>query len=143
MSQMKKCIWRGTGSTFPSDKFQFHDMFPLTKKSAKIRGYVPETRLADRQKKWILILFPRATLRSSVYYHILEERGLKKPEIQGFPSPGADRPRRDGNPLLCSPELVQKQGRGYDFTISENESTILLFWAKRENDFTIWGRSRL
>lgn len=34
-------------------------------------------------------------------------------------------------------ELVQKQGRGYDFTISENESTILLFWAKRENDFTI------
>ena len=38
-------------------------MFPLTKKSAKIRGYVPETRLADRQKKWVLFLFPRATSR--------------------------------------------------------------------------------
>ena len=40
-------------------------------------------------------------------------------------------------------ELVKKQGRGYDFTISENESTILLFWAKRENDFTILGGSGL
>ena len=40
-------------------------------------------------------------------------------------------------------EHVQKQGRGYEITISENESTVLLFWAKRENDFTIWGRSRL
>ena len=40
-------------------------------------------------------------------------------------------------------ELVKEQWRGYDFTISENESTILLFWAKRENDFTIWGWSRL
>ena len=40
-------------------------------------------------------------------------------------------------------ELVQKQGRGYDFTIFENESTILLFRAKRENGFTILGRSRL
>jgi len=39
--------------------------------------------------------------------------------------------------------LVKKQSRGYKFTISENESTILLFLAKRENDFTIWGRSRL
>ena len=39
-------------------------------------------------------------------------------------------------------ELVQKQGCGYDFTIFENESTILLFRAKRENDFTILGRSR-
>ena len=38
--------------------------------------------------------------------------------------------------FLCSRELVKKQGRGYDFTISENESTILLFLAKRENDFT-------
>ena len=45
--------------------------------------------------------------------------------------------------FLCSRELVKKQGCGYDFTISENESTILLFWEKRENDFTIWGRSRL
>ena len=34
-------------------------------------------------------------------------------------------------------ELVQKQGCGYDFTIFENESTILLFSVKRENDFTI------
>ena len=43
-------------------------------------------------------------------------------------------------------KLVQKQGRGYDFTIFENESTILLFWENektillfgvgRENDFT-------
>ena len=40
-------------------------------------------------------------------------------------------------------ELVQKQGRGYDFTIFENESMNLLFQAKRENDFTILGRSRL
>jgi hypothetical protein len=39
--------------------------------------------------------------------------------------------------FLCSRELVKKQGRGYDFTISENESTILLFLAKRENDFTV------
>ena len=39
--------------------------------------------------------------------------------------------------FLCSRELVKKQGRGYDFTISENESTILLFLAKRENDFTL------
>ena len=39
--------------------------------------------------------------------------------------------------FLCLRELVKEQGRGYDFTISENGSTILLFWAKRENDFTI------
>ena len=38
--------------------------------------------------------------------------------------------------FLCPREMVQKQGRGYDFTISENESTILLFLAKRENDFS-------
>ena len=43
----------------------------------------------------------------------------------------------------CSREPVHKGGRDYEFTISENESTILLLWAKRENDFTIWGRSRL
>jgi hypothetical protein len=42
-----------------------------------------------------------------------------------------------GTLFLCSRELVKKQGRGYDFTISENESTILLFLAKRENDFTV------
>ena len=40
-------------------------------------------------------------------------------------------------------ELVQKQGRGYNFTIFENEAMKLLFWGKRVNDFTIWGRSRL
>ena len=45
--------------------------------------------------------------------------------------------------FLCSRELVKKQGRGYDFTIFENESMNLLFQAKRENDFTILGRSRL
>ena len=45
--------------------------------------------------------------------------------------------------FLCLRELVKEQWRGYDYTISENESTILLFWAKRENDFTIWGWSRL
>ena len=33
-------------------------------------------------------------------------------------------------------ELVQKQGRGYDFTIFENESTILLFLVGRGYDFT-------
>ena len=38
--------------------------------------------------------------------------------------------------FLCLRELVKEQWRGYDFTISENESTILLFRAKRENDFT-------
>ena len=40
--------------------------------------------------------------------------------------------------FLCPRELVKKQGCGYDFTILENESTILLFSVKRENDFTIW-----
>ena len=43
--------------------------------------------------------------------------------------------------FLCLRELVKKQGCGYDFTISENESTILLFWAKRENDF-LFGAGR-
>ena len=33
-------------------------------------------------------------------------------------------------------ELVQEQGCGYDFTIFENESTILLFWVGRGYDFT-------
>ena len=40
-------------------------------------------------------------------------------------------------------ELVQKQGRDYEFTIFENETMRLLFWEKRVNDFTIWGGSRL
>ena len=40
--------------------------------------------------------------------------------------------------FLCPRELVKKQGCGYDFTILENESTILLLSVKRENDFTIW-----
>ena len=39
--------------------------------------------------------------------------------------------------FLCPRELVKEQWRGYDFTISENESTILLFWAKRENDLLL------
>ena len=39
--------------------------------------------------------------------------------------------------FLCLRELVKEQWRGYDFTISENESTILLFWAKRENDLLL------
>ena len=43
-----------------------------------------------------------------------------------------------GTLFLCPRELIQRQGCGYDFTISENESTILLFSVKRENDFTIW-----
>ena len=38
--------------------------------------------------------------------------------------------------FLCLRELVQKQGRGYDFTISENESTILLFGVGRVYEFT-------
>ena len=33
-------------------------------------------------------------------------------------------------------ELVQQQGRGYDFTIFENESTILLFGVGRDYEFT-------
>ena len=37
--------------------------------------------------------------------------------------------------FLCSRELVKKQGRGYDFTISENESTILLFGVGRDYEF--------
>ena len=47
-------------------------------------------------------------------------------------------------PLVFPPrELVQKQGCGYEFTIFENETMRLLFLAKRVNDFTILGRSRL
>ena len=41
------------------------------------------------------------------------------------------------------PDFGQRQGCGYDFTILENEKMILLFWRKRENDFTIWSRSRI
>ena len=33
-------------------------------------------------------------------------------------------------------ELVQKQGRGYEFTFFENESMILLFWVGCGYDFT-------
>ena len=44
-------------------------------------------------------------------------------------------------PLVFPPrELV---GCGYEFTIFENETMRLLFLAKRVNDFTILGRSRL
>ena len=32
-------------------------------------------------------------------------------------------------------ELVKEQWRGYDFTISENESTILLFGVGRDYEF--------
>ena len=37
--------------------------------------------------------------------------------------------------FLCSRELVKEQWRGYDFTISENESTILLFGVGRDYEF--------
>ena len=37
--------------------------------------------------------------------------------------------------FLCLRELVKKQGCGYDFTISENESTILLFGVGRDYEF--------
>jgi hypothetical protein len=37
--------------------------------------------------------------------------------------------------FLCLRELVKEQGRGYDFTISENESTILLFGVGRDYEF--------
>ena len=57
--------------------------------------------------------------------------------LREFPLPGRDCPPGDGNSFLCPRELVKKQGCGYDFTFLENESTILLFLAKRENDFTI------
>ena len=40
-----------------------------------------------------------------------------------------------GTLFLCSRELVQEQGCGYDFTISENESTILLFGVGRDYEF--------
>ena len=40
-----------------------------------------------------------------------------------------------GTLFLCSRELVQRQGRGYKFTISENESTILLFGVGRDYEF--------
>jgi hypothetical protein len=32
--------------------------------------------------------------------------------------------------FLCQRKPVKGEGGGYEFTISENESTILLFWAK-------------
>ncbi len=35
MSQMKKCIWRGTGSTFPSDKFLFTEQKAMEKTEEK------------------------------------------------------------------------------------------------------------
>ena len=41
-----------------------------------------------------------------------------------------------GTLFLCSRELVKKQGRGYKFTISENDSTILLFGIGRDYKFT-------
>ena len=37
--------------------------------------------------------------------------------------------------FLCLRELVKEQGRDYDFTISENESTILLFGVGRDYEF--------
>ena len=33
-------------------------------------------------------------------------------------------------------EPVHGEGRDYEFTISENESTILLFWVGRDYEFT-------
>ena len=41
-----------------------------------------------------------------------------------------------GTLFLCVREPVHSGGRDYDFTISENESTILLFWVGRDYDFT-------
>ena len=38
--------------------------------------------------------------------------------------------------FLCPWELVKKQGRGYNFTIFENESMILLFGVGRDYEFT-------
>ena len=37
--------------------------------------------------------------------------------------------------FLSLRELVKEQWRGYDFTISENESTILLFGVGRDYEF--------
>ncbi len=37
--------------------------------------------------------------------------------------------------FLCLRELGKEQWRGYDFTISENESTILLFGVGRDYEF--------
>jgi hypothetical protein len=69
--------------------------------------------------------------------------GLKKQEYWGFRHREQVPLRVMGTLFLCSRELVKRQGCGYEITILRNESTILLFLAKRENDFTIWGRSRL
>ena len=67
----------------------------------------------------------------------LKKEGWKSLKYWGFRH-REQGPLRMMEPLfLCSRELVKKQGRGYDFTISEIESTILLFGVKRENDFTI------
>ena len=67
----------------------------------------------------------------------MKKEGSKSLKYWGFRHREQD-PLRMMEPLfLCSRELVKKQGRGYDFTISEIESTILLFGVKRENDFTI------
>jgi hypothetical protein len=48
-------------------------MFPQTEKTAKISGYVPETQLANRQWKWVSILFPRAMSRQ--WYCCPKDRG--------------------------------------------------------------------
>jgi len=40
-----------------------------------------------------------------------------------------------GTLFLCLRKLVKEQWCGYDFTISENESTILLFGVGRDYEF--------
>ena len=67
----------------------------------------------------------------------LKKKGWKSLIYWGFRHREQSVPGVMGALFLCLRELVKEQGRGYDFTISENGSTILLFWAKRENDFTI------
>jgi hypothetical protein len=44
--------------------------------------------------------------------------------------------------FLCSRELVKEQGRGYKFTIPENESTILLFWQNESTILLFWQNEK-
>ena len=72
----------------------------------------------------------RQIQRYSDIFH-LEEKGLKKPEILGFPSSGASPAPRDGNPLFMSAETGQGAGSRLQ----------VYYFRKRVNDFTILGKA--
>ena len=71
-------------------------------------------------------------------------KGTRNAWNQGLSVTGPVALRVMGALLLFSAETYlhtrRRQGCGYDFTFFANESTILLFQTKRENDFTILGR---